>query len=423
MQYDTWYAWIPTNLGILDFKYIGKIDNLSDICTDYDKTSINFWVEELQTKTISDTYTPVTKNNVTDWMFRKILPSLKGEIYSNASISISKNKNKNNGSMNGIIRLFYPEVCEVRAKVDIKPNGICKIYEVQLANSLDGNFWEEDFETMDEFFDYLAQVIFIIIKYIVHSDNHHHQKIDTAIKVERAKAFSPLPIIDSLIRHVKSIESDVKKIDHCRGRIKIANSIEEAKGYRSYINTFYTLFLIKDGVFNKEDYSNAKTYIKEPKILDNIIASLEAHVSKSNNKPGYWYGIFSILLVYVAAMISGAILSNNLMQEHIYFVSILPSIEDIEINNTAMNWNIYWFSVIFFGIFIYWNLRCQFLSIVYYKWYHLYEFLFHLEALKEVPKKRHKIIKFVWLKRHAFAMALVPILMCLVNGCYNRFFG
>ena len=78
MERPIWHAWIPTNLGVLDFKYIGKIDNLINECLEYNKTTTDFSVEELNTKSISDTYTPISENNIINSLFKKALPSLSG---------------------------------------------------------------------------------------------------------------------------------------------------------------------------------------------------------------------------------------------------------------------------------------------------------------------------------------------------------
>lgn len=375
MTGPAWYSWIPTNLGKLNFNYFAISKDISGKYKKIFKSRNRLLIRDLDIRTISDTYTPVSK--WLDPVMNKLLPSLDGEIFASVDFFICQK----NLDFTGVISLKYPEAFSVKANLDVKYNGKIKIDHFQYDLSEDGIelVFDKSFKDKIEFEDYLAQVIYILVKAIIHGDNHHHQKIDTAITVQR-NHFSPRLIVKSLVQHIKRVEHDIKYLDRCYGQLKAKSAIDEMKGYRSYIKTFRSLF-IKNRIKDKFEY------VSNPQILDNIIDSLEASVNKMQLRYTYKSAVLSIILVYIALAISGAILYINLLNE-------CNTVKAIH------NWKYYVaFLLILFSVAVF-HIKCASFSALFFKFYHLYEYLFHLEAI-EHPKGIHKLIKFLWINKAA----------------------
>jgi len=380
----SWYSWIPTNLGELNIDFFGKSKELENKYKKIYHDTERFNIEDLDISFISDTYTPIPG------FFKfatKLLPSLDNEVYASVDLFIEKRDN----DFYAEIDLTYLNIFSATAKINIESNGKFKLYEL-IPSSTDYELWKE-FDTFDDFLDYLAQVIFIICKGIIHGDNHHHQKIDTAITVNRS-SFRPELIVKSLVQHVKRVEHDIKNFDRCYGEIKSKNSIEEMKGYQSYINTFRSIFMR-----NPKRYTTSQPlYVTEEKILNNVIKSLESSVKKSQNKPTHKFTIITTLLVYLASLISGAILYVNFLK-----LQGEPLI--------AVESSYYLYFALSMTMLAFLHLRCTISSFVFYTYYNLFEFLFHLEALSKPKLLTNKIIKFLW--HNKYFLLFVPVVIIL----------
>ncbi len=380
---NSWHSWIPTNLGELNFNYFGKSKSLDFRYKSIQKTNNSLKIEKLDISIISDTYTPISKYLEPTFL----LPSLEEEVYGYIDCVLYVD----NSVFKGKLTLFYPEIFLVEVQIEIKENGEFKVFDFKLDNE-DKEIWS-DFRDYDDFESYLAQIIFILTKSIVHGDNHHHQKIDTAITINK-NSFDAELILENLIKHVKSVEIDIKNIDKCYGQLKAENSLEEMKGYRSYINTFRTLFLL-------ENKSN-KTYVKEKSILNNIIDSIESSVKKLKNKINKFSSIMATSLIYIAAIISGGILYINLMGDNYY-----STIETFD------------YYLVYLGILtlvLIAHLKCSISSYIFYNFYHLFEYLFHLVALKKPKGMTNKIMKFFWVNKYGLFALTIFILLMIGNN-------
>jgi hypothetical protein len=384
-----WYSWIPTNLGELNFDFIGKSKIIENNYQQIRKRNNSFYIKKLDISYISDTYTP--NDALVNLLLSPFLPSFQEEIFGYADVFLIKNT----FTFYGTIRLSYPENFLAKATIEIELNGKIKISNLDV-NSYEEGLWSE-FGDYNHFSNYLAQVIFIIIKGLIHGDNHHHQKIDTAIAVN-PNQFQPEYIVQNMIRHIKRVEHDIKHLDRCYGEIKSKNSIEEMKGYRSYIKTFRLLFAQQI-----DNLTVVPIYVKEEKILDNIIDSLESNVKKTQNKPAHRLSFFAILLVYLGALISGSILYLNLWgKDHPSYVN---------------NWGYYWIYATIILYIALLHLKCIIKSLVFYHNYHIYEYLFHLQALKQ-PTGINKIIKFFWKQKYTILAFMMTMVLLIIKKVY-----
>lgn len=386
----SWYSWIPTNLGELNFNFIGKSKIIQDKYNKIRKTGSSFYIKKLDISSISDTY--ISDETWLDFFLALLLPTLEDEKFGYVDLLLIKSL----ASFEGKIRLSYPGHVIANAHISINLNGLLKISDLSI-DSDDEELWSE-FDDKNDFMNYLAQVIFIVIKGLIHGDNHHHQKIDTAITVNQ-NSFRPELIIKSMIQHIKRVEHDIKNLDRCYGEIKAKNSIEEMKGYRSYINTFRILFSDKMILLN-----TSPTYIKDPKILDNVIDSLESNVKKSQNKPAHRLSLISTILVYLAALISGAILYVNLFGD--------------QKQTIVGHWGYYWIYAVIIFYLGSMHLKCIIQSLVFYQYYHLYEYLFHLEAI-EKPRGIKRFLQLVLKQRYTLFTLLITLTIFYIK---NKFF-
>lgn len=384
---QVWYSWIPTNLGELNLDYFGKSKELEGKYKKIKKTSKYFYIKKLDISSISDTYTPL--NKWLDPLTTALLPSYEKEVYGNVDFFICKKQ----FFFSSKIRLSYPEHFVAQADLDVDFNGKLKIFNL-VINPNDKNIWDE-FESYEHFRDYLAQVIFIIIKSIIHGDNHHHQKIDTAITVNR-DSFNPQLIIENLCKHIKRVEHDIKNFDRCYGELKAKNAIEEMKGYKSYINTFRSLFIPKDNPLK-----DCPIYVSDPTIIDNIIISLESSVKKSQNKPMHRFTIISTMLIYAAAVISAGILYLNMMKE-----CYSPIVFDFD-------YYIVYIAVL--SLIAIFHLRCTIASFIFYNFYNFYEYLFHLTAIEKPKGAINKTIKFLWINKYALLSLIGTMLLFVIT--------
>ncbi|WP_457596856.1 hypothetical protein [Hydrogenimonas sp.] len=359
-----WYSWIPTNLGEINPLFFGKSKNVDEKLQNARIKNNRFFAEKIDISFISDTHYFLSK-----WLnplAKTILPTLEDELFGFADIKIEEKK----AYFFGKIELYYPEHFQASAFFDLEHTGKIRIYGVSLFPKKE-ELWK-NFSNKEEFLDYLAQVIFIIIKTIVHGDNHHHQKIDTAIEVKRGK-FDPIVILKTMIQHIKRVEHDTKNMDKCIGRLKAKNTIEELKGYRSYIRTFRSLFLQ-----NIKSDGPEPLYTKDPSILDNLIDSTEATVNKWINTPTYFSSFLSILLVYMALSVSGAILYNN-----------LTGGED----PVFSDWGYYRLSLLALMVLMTYHLKCSVYSWLFYKYYAFFEYLYYVSAYEHPRRWQDAIIK------------------------------
>ena len=159
---DTWYGWIPTNLGKIVFNFIDE-KNLDFLSKKYEfkKENDEIIINLFDIHFISDT----------SFFNRLIYFFKKEEHYSNANILIQK-KNHN---LDGSIKFFYEDIITFEVSFIIELNGKIKFRLQKIYNP--HNIY------IDNISYEIKQIIYVILKSIIHGDNHHYQKVDIALKV------------------------------------------------------------------------------------------------------------------------------------------------------------------------------------------------------------------------------------------------
>jgi len=386
MNHKTWYGWIPTNIGRLNFNYIGTHkDILQSSHSDLIFNENDFEIKNYSTNFISDTFV----NNAPNWLRKLLLPQLENEIFPSVDIYLKKE----NTLFTGDITIKYNNNnLSITSKIEIERNGKTKFGDFKYKNKQNINY--SQFETFDLFEDHIAQVFFVILKGIIHGDHHHHQKVDVAIPVTKYY-FQPEFIINKLIQQVKRIEYDIKSITRCGNELKIKNSIEEMNGYKSYIITFSKLFIKP---------TNEKLHNNKLEILDNVLLSLESSVNKNKNKLEVKDKIYTTFLTYLAVIISLTILycSNTEVQ----FFTMTSSL----------------YALLILGVFSYLglHLNCKIKAYLFYNKYYVQEFLYHLKYIDNSKIKRfQRFIKFLTIHGKRLYYALIISLSCLL--LYNHY--
>ena len=275
---DTWYGWIPTNLGKIVFDFIdGK--NLSFLSKKYKFKKENNEI----TISLFDIYFISGTS-----FFNRLFYFFKNkEYYSNANILI---QNKIS-SLDGSIKFFYKDTITFEVSFSVETNGKAKFKLEKIDNP--HNIY------IDNISYEIKQIIYVILKGIIHGDNHYHQKIDTVLKITE-DSFDTEKILDyNMLLHLKMIERNIKMSkEKCSYRLKQNITVDEVNGYISYIKTFVVLF--------------GNDYMKEKlKIANNIKDSLNANISRREKKFNYIDKNKTILLTIFALIIATNILFNS----------------------------------------------------------------------------------------------------------------
>ncbi len=376
-----WYAWIPTNLGILDYNFITfyqmSLNFGKNIKFSKDKENSRFW--NLDLKNFKDSLSP---------SFTSV--SIEEEIIPIGVISFQPYYN--NKVLKGIVIINYPDNFKVSFDYYLEENGKICIYNPRFSDTNQMQYIDKSLLTT------FAQMIYMIVKQSLHGDSHHHQKIDYVIKVQQ-NIFPANRIIYTFAKHIKNVERDIKSLDTCRGHLKAINSIEEIRGYISYANTFYEL--------NKDKMNhNSKILVKN---MQNVIISLEATVAKKNNHFKYldvskttFLTIFT-LVISLSLMLFKDIIHNNItiVDRYIEF-NILG-------NTFLLEWYMFFFSLFLFGLSIfYWLRKCYIKSYIFYNHYNIYE--------------AYKYISWISLKESSFKYYLIKIIIPITIIMVSSYF-
>jgi hypothetical protein len=333
-----WYGWIPTNLGRLNFGYIEEKE-LSKYYGNFsfsrDINSIK--IGNLNLRDISDS----PKFNI----FSKTK-----EYFPMADIILSKDDD----GISGNITLRYEDMISFKVDFTIEQNGKAKftLTDVEIDN--------KEKISYDNIIQELKQVFYIVIKTIIHGDSHHHQKIDTAIKISD-KNFDEEYILDTMLQHIKNIERNVKITNSCPSQLKQSIAIDEINGYIAYMKTFVNIF----------EKDNEKELEKKVQIAQNIKTSLEATVKKREKKQNEFDKFKTVLLTIFALFIATNIFSNALYTTELeYFKQdLFGNITRIELFKLSLG---FWI-LIYIGY-----IKCSLESYMYYsgpRGYKFYKFL------------------------------------------------
>ncbi len=270
-----WYSWIPTNLGILDYKFITYTQMSSNfgknikISKDKNENTLRYWNLDLK--------------NFKDSLISYLTVSKGKEITPIGTISFQSISDE---ILRGIVSINFPNSFRISFYYELEMNGKVCIHTP--------SFQSNQIKYIDKsYLNIFAQITYMIIKQSLHGDSHHHQKIDYVLKVQE-NTFPVDTIIYTFAKHIKNVERDIKSLDTCVGHLKALNAIEEIRGYISYSNTFYEL--------NKDKMnSNSKILVKN---MGNVVISLEATVAKKHNHFTYLDTAKTTLLTIFTIIIS-----------------------------------------------------------------------------------------------------------------------
>lgn len=296
---EKWSGWIPTNLGELQFEYITQEQNQKnfpilkfDISEKKDEISIT-----LDARKLSDSikyYEILTKKS--KWK----------EIQAKVSYLKIIQKDKH---FEGNIVLKYSMV-SVSATFVVSLNGMVEFSNLSYT---DTNVLKDDI------IDNHRLALYILLKSVIHGDNHHHQKIDVALKVTVGD-FKPEIILHNLLIHIKSIERNIKRLSKCSTKLAAQQAYHELEGYISYCKAFYEIFDIQGietPVYPKYQYNN----------LENIKNSAKAKIDKIDKENTFTKNFFTTLITLSALFIAINILNKPLDKELFHvnkFLYFLP---------------------------------------------------------------------------------------------------
>ena len=334
---NKWYGWIPTNLGKINFDFIDE-ENIKINYPDakfYKNNNNNIVL-------ISN----IKLKNISDSTFFS-LNLLQKEHYSSLKISLINYSN----TIRGKISIVYSNTIKIGVEFTLQSTG-----EVE--------FGFTSIDTIDEHIDYISiidsikQIVFIILKSIVHGDGHHHQKIDTAIKITNNN-FQPITIVDSMLLHIKQIERNSKLLKNRSSLLKQNIVIDEVKGYISYIKTFKTLF---------DTVSDDKIRIAE-NIKESLEAIVRKRIKRDDIKSNFKVTLLTIMAMFIAT--------------NIFINSIYSNAEELE--KTFLfdftRYDLFVYSAMFWiGIYflsIWYNLK----NYIFYNFYSTYRFFRNLYIL------------------------------------------
>ena len=384
---ETWYCWVPTNLGVLNYDFVTH----SQIKKNFTSTS------KYSKKTNSKRFYDLDLKFIIDSLPSYLTFTTESEEKPVGVITI----NNNDTNFEGTVILSYKESFQIEFEFNVEYNGKTKIFNVKYT-IIDKNL-ELPKECNDTLFDTFAQIAYMIIKYSLHGDNHHHQKIDYILQVQRDK-FLVKNIIDSFAKHIKNVERDIKSISFCIGHLKAINSIEEVKGYISYVNTFYEL--------NKDEIDKDNSSFLKIKTMDNVLVSLKSSVTKKDNRFKYLDNSKTMFLTISALAISLALFLLNI------HAKIAPNTLSATTFISKLNiifeqsWYINLFFVSILIIFLLSILkRCDISSYIFYEKYPIYENFKHLSWLSLRDSSfRHILLKLV------FPLSIIGISLYFLLG-------
>lgn len=335
----TFYGWIPTNKGKLEIDFIGRQKFLNHYIINENNVEQNDYIYKVE----------VNLNFMNDaFLFNAYSKNPIEYVETIAKLNIKKD-------LTGNIT-YSNSNDEIEVSFKIENNG--KI-EFDNYKQNDDNFDSKS----------IQQSMFVLAKLFIHRDNHHHQKIDTALRVY--DTFDELKISNDILSHIKILENNVKRNNKCESQLKNYNALEEAKGYIAYLKTFKVLF---------EKEKNLKKILK---ISKNILLSMKSNIKKRKNKANNIQGLYSALFTFIGLFITINLLFNG------FYKNI-----DISIYVNRVDILIYTFLTILFLFFMY--IRCKLHAFIYYRFYEVFDILFFVKYSKlENLNYKGKAIKFI----------------------------
>ena len=167
----------------------------------------------------------------------------------------------------------------------------------------------------------IANTVFTILKNGIHGNNHHDQKVDTIIPIQPAATFEYSKVAYHLSTEIKRFEVEAKRIMRdnpaLRGMETVSTLAEKAKGFKSYYDSFCTLF--------RFEIAKESTPVGQP---ENVLNSLDAIKKQVEAKAAKSRFVLATLLSIGALFISLNILAKPaggipLLSDHQYMFALL----------------------------------------------------------------------------------------------------
>lgn len=259
---NSWFAWVPTNLGKIRFSLLAR-HNLQQKFGKF-SSSENFQnqvtYKNLDISFLSDSL----KSSYLNLFFKR-----EKEYFLQANATI---KQITSSQYEGNILLFN-EYLEIKATFSTDDKAIITInpLSIEYKQSTDRRLFVDP-TYRDTVEKTLASAMYNVLKLLFHLDNHHHQKIDTILKVYKG-SMDYDDVINTFARHVKDVEVFVKRSRGDNYYLKNLKSLHEIDGYMAYVETFNELF----GSNNNQKCTKCQQTLK---LMKNVRNSLEANIKK-----------------------------------------------------------------------------------------------------------------------------------------------
>jgi hypothetical protein len=314
---SSWFSWIPTNIGYLNFNYIADERSLISVFGERNfelKKNSNIEKEiKLFNTNLSD-----LNSTVKTLLSKEEIPCIAEIKFVNESTFNPSLNRSQPYSITGYCNLSYINIenkllMKVNSDFEIESNGKIEIKNIEISYSNDVD--DIDLNKNNTMINTIVNAIYTLIKKISHGDNHHFQKIDTMIGVYTE--FIPEQILTDLGFQIKRIDKFVKSNENSVFAVLYQQDKSSAdivaSGFMSYISTFYELFLknsnlIKQPLFKEANKvlnnKNEIRYIKYENII-NTIESIKAGVQKhkqalekKKNTLGFLISMFALVAAY-----------------------------------------------------------------------------------------------------------------------------
>lgn len=323
----SWFGWIPTNRGLLNFEFIGlpKELNSKNIIFESSKNKIKY--SDLDISYLSDSY---KFNSISFLKTNPEFPAVANIQFENKFASIE-----------GSVEIIYKDYCKLISNFTCQLNGVVEFKGIS-----------HDIDSLGNYDTEIKSIIYVLVKTIIHGDAHHHQKIDVALPIMDNK-FEPSVISESLLNYIKLVERNVKISKSCESVLRNENLVFEISGYLSYFNSFNLLF---DNPKVKKDF----------KFSQSVFKSLKSTVAKRKNKAQFTSNFTTGAYTAFGIFITLNVLVNGLWGPTL--PELFPSLTaDLRLILLVIS-----FIIIVAGYFLHFN--CKLHAYYYYHQYNLFEF-------------------------------------------------
>lgn len=333
---DCWSGWIPTNRGKIEFDYIRTPSEHIPSPTKQTAKHISF--QEVNVSYLSDSIT------YAKWFVKQ---SIDIEYTAKATVNFYRTSE----NIKGDIVLWYTDKGSVSSNFCIKPNGII---------CFDG-FVSSFSISIPVPVSTIKNILYVVVKSMVHGDAHHHQKIDIALPIIEGK-FCEVIIAENLLSYIKLVEKNIKQLKQCESMQRNEQLVIELEGYLAYFKSFVLLF-------PHDKVKDCASFAEQ------VIKSAKATIDKRKNKQIASDALKTALVTFIGLFISINILLVGLRGQN--------SQSDLGcflvLTTSHSNEMVISLFIILVGFLSY--IDCKFKSWVYYRYYHFFELMLYVRIL------------------------------------------